>query len=63
MLRPLGDNGLPTHCSFLRAFVRKISNYQGIDALQERLLPMSLIQIKYPTRHPSHAKDNWRTDE
>ena len=41
----------------------KISNYQGIGALQERHLPMNLIRVEYPTRHPSHAKDKWRTDE
>lgn len=49
ILRPLGDKRLPTHCSFLKAFVRKTSNDQGIYRLQSRLLSLGLIRVEYPT--------------
>ena len=48
ILRPLGDKRLPTHCSFLKAFVRETSNDQGIYGLQGRLLSWGLIRVEYP---------------
>ena len=49
ILRPLGDKRLPTHCSFLKAFVRETLNDQGIYGLQSRLLSLGLIRVEYPT--------------
>ena len=63
ILRPVNDPILPTHCSFLDAFVRETSDYQGIDSLQKRLLSLGLIRVKYPMGHSSPTKHDWRTDD
>lgn len=63
ILRPVGGSSLPTHCSFLNAFVRETSNSQGLDGLQKRLLSLGVIQVEYPMGHPFPAQEYWRTDE
>ena len=64
ILRPLGDKRLPTHCSFLNAFVRETSNNQGINALQSRLLSLGLIRVEYPRFAVRRANERiWRVAE
>lgn len=64
ILRPVGDViGLPTHCSFMNAFVRECSKYRGVDDLQQRLLSLGLIVVEYTKGHSFPAKHDWRTDE
>lgn len=63
ILRPFGHVSLPYRCSFLEAFVRAVRHSLDVDALEERLLSLGLIEVEYPTGHSSPARDGWRTDE
>ena len=64
ILRPLGDKRLPTHCSFLHAFVRETSNDQGVYDLQSRILSLGLIRVEYPTFAVRRANEQiWRVAE
>lgn len=63
IFRAVGDViGLPTHCSFMNAFVRECLKYQGVDGLQQRLLSLELIVVEYTDGHSSPAKKDWLTD-
>ena len=62
ILRPRGDKRLPTHCSFLNAFVRETS-YETYG-LQSRLLSLGLIRVEYPTFAVRRANEQiWRVAE
>lgn len=63
ILRPIDDADLPSRCSFLDTFARETSNYQGIDSLENRLLCLGLIRVKFPMGHSSPSNHDWRTDD
>lgn len=48
ILQPVGGSSLPTHCSFLEAFLRETSDDEDLNRFQTRLLSLGLIEVHYP---------------
>ena len=56
ILRHIGDSSLPTHCTFLDAFLCTCYDHQSLGDLQDRLLSLGLIEVEYPTRHTTSGR-------